>query len=685
MRMTRLLSVLLCICGLAAPLAARTTPLKGTPPGQLIALAKKSQRIRVIVGVRDDAWRPEGTLRKADVPIQRARGKARVAEVLRAHPNVVVPGWQFEVVPGFVAEVNEAALRRLLDDDRVSSVEEDAEIEFTLNLSVPNIGAKAVHDRQPSIKGAGQIVVVIDNGVDHTHPFLGNRVRREDGACFSGATMPGGNDSPVFDFETVCPNGLTQQIGFDAGVPCNVGNLTLSNNPCHHGTRVAGVIAGDRVVGDSDPSRNTESTGVAPAAEIIPIQIASKECTSSGCAPKGYKSSVIKALEYVAMTLHPVHGRKLAAVNLSLAFGLVEGSRTDCDNHNLLMGDYVEDVHSLDIAVVAATANDTARNGARAPGCLPFVISVSATDDGDNVPAYANVADFIDLFAPGGADGAGVGILTSRNLCTDCAPYVEDHGTSLAAPHVSGAIALLREKTPSATVAKLLADLAASPRRVSDQRVDGTVTNKPRIKIDHAIDLAVPPGPPTAFSAKGTAIDATLLTWTAPDPPPTGAKYRIRVRTQKSGAWTLVADDVTGTSYPHTTGLTRGTMYEYELVTKDSSGAFSIEVLDYAITRPFTPIGSPAYVAGLYIGELREAVDAWRGFADGTLADAFDSSYVAATGYITPGSFTQLVTALDEARAYVGRPDFAYVGLPPPATGMKIDRRYVEQLRTAME
>lgn len=674
----RRIAIAISICVLTLPLFARTAPLAGTPPGRLVERAKKELWIRVLVGVRDEHWRPEGTLRPQDVAIQRGRGKRAVDAVLRAHGQIrTMPEWRFRTVPGFVAEVNEAGLRNLMEDERVASIEEELIGEFQLGQSVTSIGATAVHTGSPAYRGQGQIVVVVDNGVDDGHPFFGTRVLRAEGACFSGERIADSRDG-TFNLTSVCPNGQQRQIADGAGVPCEVGTMTDEVNPCHHGTRVAGVIAGDAVTNNG--AYNTTMTGVAPAARIIPIQIASQQCTSSGCESKGYKSSVILALDHIADVLVPKYPGEIAAVNVSLGFTPLD---VTCDGTNQLFKTHVDNLRSLGVAVVAATGNNARTSEVTLPACLSSVISVSASTDGDTVPDYANVAGLMHLFAPGGAPGTGTGITTSQNRgCTGCTAYYEDHGTSLAAPHVAGALALLREQTPSATIDDMLAALLASPKSVTDTRTGGTVT-KPRLQVDHAMSQVQPPGAPTGLAATGISGSSVELVWTAPNPLPSGAKYRVRYRTAKSAGWTLAADDVTTTTYTHAS-LTSGTLYQYEVTTKTTSGVFSTGAHEYAVTRAFSAIATPALIDGVYIGELREAADAWRGFMDGQLADAF-TSYADASGPVTAAIFTDIVTALNAARNLAGLAPFEYVGAVPPAQGGVIDRRYVEQLQTAMK
>src|SRR5690625_7865066 len=61
-------------------------------------------------------------------------------------------------------------------------------------------------------------------------------------------------------------------------------------------------------------------------------------------------------------------------------------------------------------------------------------------------------------------------------------------GTSMAAPHVAGAWALMKQASPSASVDEVLAAFEQTGVPITDNRPGGTVT-KPRIQVDSALAL----------------------------------------------------------------------------------------------------------------------------------------------------------------------------------------------------
>ena len=98
--------------------------------------------------------------------------------------------------------------------------------------------------------GSGTVVAIVDSGVDRNHAFLGGRVVEE--ACYS-STNAG-------ESQSVCPNGLEEQIGEGAAAPCSLAS-------CMQGTHVAGIVAGN------GSSAGQAFSGVAKNAQIMAVQV----------------------------------------------------------------------------------------------------------------------------------------------------------------------------------------------------------------------------------------------------------------------------------------------------------------------------------------------------------------------------------------------------------------------------
>lgn len=140
------------------------------------------------------------------------------------------------------------------------------------------------------------------------------------------------------------------------------------------------------------------------------------------------------------------------------------------------------------VIIVAAMGNEKLEGNPRSyPGAIADVIAVGATDELDRIAPFSNTGTHIDLAAP------GVNILstvpTYPTSLADGTGYEAWSGTSMAAPMVTAAAALLLAKQPQATYAKIRRALVRGASKVPGQAGFDTRLGHGRLNIDATLKL----------------------------------------------------------------------------------------------------------------------------------------------------------------------------------------------------
>jgi hypothetical protein len=161
----------------------------------------------------------------------------------------------------------------------------------------------------------------------------------------------------------------------------------------------------------------------------------------------------------------------IAAVNLSTSGGKYD---TNCDTVYGAVKAMADNLRSLGIASVSGSGNYEYMDGISGPACVSSVVSVGATDSADAVAYFSDSASFLNLLAP------GVSILSS----IPDNGYATWNGTSMAAPHVTGAWAVLKQARPAASVNDILYALVSTGVSVTDYRNGLSI---PRVRLDLAL------------------------------------------------------------------------------------------------------------------------------------------------------------------------------------------------------
>ncbi|MGN9907308.1 S8 family peptidase [Phytohabitans sp. LJ34] len=264
------------------------------------------------------------------------------------------------------------------------------------------------------------------------------------------------NDAPTVHAYVVDTGVRTTHADFggraESGFDAIDGGLA---DDCHgHGTHVAGTIAGT-------------AHGVAKAARVVAVRVLD-------CAGSGTTETVLAGVDWLA-----AHAQKPAVANMSLGGGpdpaLDDGVR-----------------RAIASGVTFALSAGNGLGGAPRPACdqsparVAEALTVSATDREDSRAPWANTGGCVDLFAP------GVSIVSAWNAADDATRPLS--GTSMAAPHVTGAAALYLQEHPEATPPEVAAAVvaAATPGTVRDP-LEGTPNLL--LYIGDAVPACPPPTP----------------------------------------------------------------------------------------------------------------------------------------------------------------------------------------------
>lgn len=195
------------------------------------------------------------------------------------------------------------------------------------------------------------------------------------------------------------------QSGFDAvdGGPADDCN--------GHGTHVAGTVGG-------------KTYGVAKEVSLVAVRVLD-------CDGEGTVDQILSGIEWVIRTQKATKGPAVA--NLSFGTGGTS-SAMDTAVRNLIKNG---------VTVSVAAGNDSADACSTSPGRVAEVLTVAATDSKDAMASFSDGGTCVDLFAPGvDVTSAWSGGASAKNTLS---------GTSMAAPHVTGAVARYLQKHPSAS------------------------------------------------------------------------------------------------------------------------------------------------------------------------------------------------------------------------------------------
>ncbi len=449
--------------------------------GQNIAELSADSSKHQVITPEESKNGPQTDAINADMALENAIGQAADLVLFALDQSDYKIIRRYSAFPFIAISVNQKAFEALKVNPEVISIEIDMPV--PLPLPVPDDGSKDATGASfldapkaeetlanlnwgPSkigadiawaggYTGAGWYVAILDTGIRRTHEFFAGKTIVE--ACFSS--------------EANCPGGTTSSIG-----PGSAVHYSSTYSGYDHGTHVSGIAAGWK----SDGS----VAGVAKNSNIIAIQVFSKLGSPYIAA---YYSDILAGLNHV-YSLRNTYS--IAAINMSLGDSTYTSA---CDWHSLKPA--IDSLRNVGIATAIGTGSDGYCAGISAPSCISSSIAVSSSHSLDQESKFNNWSSTLTtLFAPGT-------LICSSTGDSDTS-YSYWNGTSMAAPHVTGTWAILRQNRPNDSVSTILNRVLSGG--VAIVTGCGSGLSKPRVYIPNALLSTPTPGVSTLLWAETT-------------------------------------------------------------------------------------------------------------------------------------------------------------------------------------
>ena len=424
--------------------AAPTNPAAGPDaPAATVPSDPPTESDRVIVKFRDTAA-PEAAKEKVvDTAAQQALGDTKTPEV---EEHVKQTTTRADVIKldreldeseqkDLVREIQANPAVEYAEADRLASaswVPNDTYTQFQWSL-LPQQGGVNFPAAWDMSRGNGQTIAVLDTGIT-PHGDLGSKV--VPGRDFINDT----NLSRDYDLRDANPR---DEGDWSAPGECSA----RARNSSWHGTHVAGLAAGVTHNGAG-------ISGAAPGAKILPVRVLGK-CTN------GWVSDIADGISWSAgapVAGQPANRNPASVINLSLNYPGQCGTT---------MQNAINTAVSRKVPVVVAAGNSSVNAGGTAPANCANTIVVGASDTTGYTAGYSNTGAVVDILAPGGTVANPMLSTFNSGTTVPGAPtYGNLYGTSMATPLVSGTVALMKQRDPGLTPARieqLLTSTASGP------------------------------------------------------------------------------------------------------------------------------------------------------------------------------------------------------------------------------
>jgi subtilisin family serine protease len=362
--------------------------------------------------------------------------------------------WRYRIVlNGLAVVLPQRHIRRLEGLSGVREVHPAIGFGPTLDRSVTSINAPGLWGPGLETSGQGIKIGIIDDGVDHRHPFFSP----------AGFAMPPGFPKGQSAYTTA--KVIVARVFQPSSPRAQYSNLPFDPQRSEHGTHVAGIAAGN-------------------AGTVA--NIGGGRITLSGVAPRAYLGN------YRVMTVPTISGVGLNGNSPEIAAGIEAAVQDGMDVINLSLGEpEIAPGRDLVVRAIAGAAaagvvpavsagNDFGvyGNGSIAsPGSARHAITVAASTVDGALSSFSSAGPTpISLQLKPEVTAPGVGILSS--VPAREGTWASFSGTSMAAPHVAGAAALLSQRHPTWSTAQVKSALALTARPAHEGAREASTTRQ---------------------------------------------------------------------------------------------------------------------------------------------------------------------------------------------------------------
>ncbi|MBQ7179534.1 MAG: S8 family serine peptidase, partial [Victivallales bacterium] len=316
-----------------------------------------------------------------------------------------------------------------------------------------------------------------------------------------------------------------------------------------HGTHVSGIIG---AVGND---------GVGVSGVNWTTKIVTANYTYCGGTNMGFATDSVAGFEYC---------KKQGCKVINFSSGALANDEVINQTSIQTFNSGINSLRSAGVILVCAAGNEANNNDSLAnyPSNCPQdnVIAVAATTSTDTLASFSNYGmTSVDIAAP------GYNILSTYVMTSDFENYTTGwaslSGTSMAAPTVTGSIALLMSKYPSESYTQIINRILNSADKIS--ALNSKIPDGRRLNVANSMNYLTIPG--NVKATQGTLADKVTISWDAT----TGASYyRVFYATSNdSSKATALSSWQTAMTYDHTSAVKGTTYYYWVKAATSSAGA----------------------------------------------------------------------------------------------------------------